>query len=157
MKAGVAVGMLATRALRDQIEAGELSGSIVLQAGIGEETAEPGTLSLLAEDYDGEYGVAPSLATVRMTFISTRRTRWSFVVVGKTAASSATYFAVQGWSTVCEIERTLSKALVRSFHAFTPRFGSSTQKDRTPIQQRCPQSKYMDQDRYWHAGSIFNY
>lgn len=57
MKAGVAVGMLATATLADRIERGELSGSVVMHAAIGEETAEPGTETLLAEGYDGDYGV----------------------------------------------------------------------------------------------------
>ena len=57
MKGGVAVGMLATRALRDRIERGDLSGSVVFQGAIGEETAEPGTRSLLEEGYDGDYAV----------------------------------------------------------------------------------------------------
>ena len=57
MKGGVAIGMLAMRTLRDAIEEGDVSGSAVLQAAIGEETAEPGTLSLLEEGYDGDYGV----------------------------------------------------------------------------------------------------
>jgi succinyl-diaminopimelate desuccinylase len=57
MKGGVAVGMLVTATLRESIESGDLSGSIVMQAAIGEETAEPGTKSLLENGYDGDYGV----------------------------------------------------------------------------------------------------
>ena len=57
MKTGVAIGMLATARLADEIEAGELSGSVVFHAAIGEETAEPGTKTLLDQGYDGDYGV----------------------------------------------------------------------------------------------------
>lgn len=49
MKTGVAIGMLATAQFADAIEAGELSGSIVFHAAIGEETAEPGTKTLLEQ------------------------------------------------------------------------------------------------------------
>ncbi|WP_458190067.1 M20 family metallopeptidase [Haladaptatus sp. NG-WS-4] len=57
MKTGVAIGMLTTARLAEEIESGELPGSIVFQAAIGEETAEPGTKTLLKQGYDGDYGV----------------------------------------------------------------------------------------------------
>ncbi|MFC7157090.1 M20 family metallopeptidase [Halomarina halobia] len=57
MKTGVAIGMLATARLARAIESGELRGSIVFHAAIGEETAEPGTRTLLERGYDGDYGV----------------------------------------------------------------------------------------------------
>ncbi|WP_306060006.1 M20 family metallopeptidase [Natronococcus wangiae] len=57
MKTGVAIGMLATAQFADEIESGELSGSIVFHAAIGEETAEPGTKTLLEQGYDGDYAV----------------------------------------------------------------------------------------------------
>lgn len=57
MKTGVAIGMLATVQFANAIEAGELSGSIVFHAAIGEETAEPGTKTLLEQGYNGDYGV----------------------------------------------------------------------------------------------------
>ncbi|WP_101295784.1 M20 family metallopeptidase [Halegenticoccus soli] len=57
MKTGVAVGMLATALLAEEIRSGELPGSIVFHAAIGEETAEPGTKTLLERGYDGDYGV----------------------------------------------------------------------------------------------------
>lgn len=57
MKTGVAIAMLATAELADEIESGELRGSLVFQAAIGEETAEPGTKTLLEQGYDGDYGV----------------------------------------------------------------------------------------------------
>lgn len=57
MKTGVAIGMLTTARLADELESDELSGTVVLQAAIGEETAEPGTKTLLERGYDGDYGV----------------------------------------------------------------------------------------------------
>ncbi|WP_280537556.1 M20 family metallopeptidase [Halopenitus sp. POP-27] len=57
MKAGVAVGMAATAALAEEVESGDLDGSIVFHAAIGEETAEPGTRTLLESGYDGDYGI----------------------------------------------------------------------------------------------------
>lgn len=57
MKAGVAIAMLATAELAGDIEANELPGSIVFHAAIGEETAEPGTKTLLEQGYGGDYGV----------------------------------------------------------------------------------------------------
>ncbi|WP_134671813.1 M20 family metallopeptidase [Halorussus marinus] len=57
MKTGVAVGMKALADLKAPIESGELGGSLALQAVIGEETAEPGTKTLLERGHDGDYGV----------------------------------------------------------------------------------------------------
>lgn len=57
MKTGVAVGMVAAADLKPELENNELDGSIMVHAAIGEETAEPGTKTLLEEGYDGEYGV----------------------------------------------------------------------------------------------------
>lgn len=57
MKTGVAIGMLATVRLAGKLQSGELSGSIIMQAAIGEETAEPGTKTLLERGYGGDYGV----------------------------------------------------------------------------------------------------
>ena len=57
MKTGLAVGMLATRAMRDELAAGRASGSVLMQVAVGEETADPGTETLLDAGYDGDYGV----------------------------------------------------------------------------------------------------
>jgi len=57
MKAGVAVGMRALTDLKADINDGDLSGSLVFHAAIGEETGEPGTKTLLEQGYDGDYGV----------------------------------------------------------------------------------------------------
>ncbi|MFP4625647.1 MAG: M20 family metallopeptidase [Natronomonas sp.] len=57
MKTGVAIAMVTMETLADEIESGDLEGSLVFHAAIGEETAEPGTKTLLEEGYDGDYGV----------------------------------------------------------------------------------------------------
>lgn len=57
MKTGVALAMVAAADLQAEIENGDLSGSLVVQAAIGEETAEPGTKTLLQEGYGGDYGI----------------------------------------------------------------------------------------------------
>ena len=57
MKAGVAVAMRTLVDLREELESGDLDGSLVFHAAIGEETAEPGTKTLLERGYDGDYGV----------------------------------------------------------------------------------------------------
>ncbi len=65
MKSGVAIAMLATVELADEIRDGELEGSVVFHAAMGEETAEPGTKTLLEEGYDGDYGVVLEPTTMR--------------------------------------------------------------------------------------------
>jgi|AntRauTorcE11898_2_1112593.scaffolds.fasta_scaffold03871_3 succinyl-diaminopimelate desuccinylase len=57
MKMGVAIAMLTAFHLRSEIENGELAGSIVVHAAMGEETADPGTRSLLDAGFDGDVGV----------------------------------------------------------------------------------------------------
>ncbi|WP_137284672.1 M20 family metallopeptidase [Halorussus salinisoli] len=57
MKTGVAIGMVTAARLKDAIESGDLDGSLVVHAAIGEETAEAGTKTLLERGYDGDYGV----------------------------------------------------------------------------------------------------
>lgn len=57
MKTGVAIGMLAMAEFAERFDAGDVEGTLVFQAAIGEETAEPGTKSLLEAGYTGDYGV----------------------------------------------------------------------------------------------------
>ncbi len=80
MKAGVAAGMLATVAIRDRLRDGELSGSVVMQAVIGEETAEPGTKRLLELGYDGTYGVVLEPTELR-TATSEKGLAWYEITV----------------------------------------------------------------------------
>jgi succinyl-diaminopimelate desuccinylase len=57
MKSGVAVAMRALADLEPELSSGDLDGSLVFHAAIGEETAEPGTKRLLELGYDGDYGI----------------------------------------------------------------------------------------------------
>lgn len=57
MKTGLAVAMLAVRDLAGEVEQGDLDGSLVFHAAMGEETGEPGTRSLIEAGYDGDYAV----------------------------------------------------------------------------------------------------
>ncbi|AQL44777.1 acetylornithine deacetylase (plasmid) [Halorientalis sp. IM1011] len=57
MKTGLAIAMVTAARLKADIDAGDLPGSIVVQAAIGEEAAEPGTKTLLDRGYDGDYGI----------------------------------------------------------------------------------------------------
>jgi len=56
VKAGLAIGMLATRTLAGELGPGD--GTVVFHGAIGEETGDPGTKTLLEAGYDGDYGVA---------------------------------------------------------------------------------------------------
>jgi len=57
MKTGLAVAMLVARDLAPEIRSGSLSGSVVVHAAMGEETADLGTKTLLERGYDGDFGV----------------------------------------------------------------------------------------------------
>lgn len=57
MKSDLDVAMVALLELREAIAAGDLDGSVVFHAAVGEETAVPGTRTLLERGYDGDYGV----------------------------------------------------------------------------------------------------
>lgn len=57
MKTGVALAMCTAADLQDRLESGELEGTVVVQAAIGEETAEPGTEKLIAAGYGGDYAI----------------------------------------------------------------------------------------------------
>nr|WP_129113992.1 M20 family metallopeptidase [Halegenticoccus tardaugens] len=81
MKTGVAIGMLATAELADEIKSGELQGSVVFHAAVGEETAEPGTKTLLERGYDGDYGVVLEPTEMR-TATSEKGLAWYRITVG---------------------------------------------------------------------------
>lgn len=57
MKTQVAVAMLVARDLVEDVERGDLAGSLVVHCAMGEETADPGTRTLLERGYDGDFGV----------------------------------------------------------------------------------------------------
>lgn len=80
MKSGIAVGMLTTAKLAEEIKSGDLQGSVVFHAAIGEETAEPGTKSLLQQGYDGDYGVVLEPTEMR-TATSEKGLAWYEITV----------------------------------------------------------------------------
>jgi succinyl-diaminopimelate desuccinylase len=57
MKIGLALAMLTAARMRNPLESGALTGTLLVHAAIGEETAEPGTRTLLERGYDGEFGI----------------------------------------------------------------------------------------------------
>lgn len=57
MKTGIAIAMLTALDLAEPIESGGLDGSLVVHAAMGEETAAPGTRTLLEAGFDGDFGV----------------------------------------------------------------------------------------------------
>lgn len=57
MKTGVALAMCTAADLSERIDADDLDGTVIVQAAIGEETAEPGTEELIAAGYGGDYAV----------------------------------------------------------------------------------------------------
>ncbi|WP_135824025.1 M20 family metallopeptidase [Halorussus ruber] len=57
MKTGLALAMLTLRDLAPEIESGNLDGSLVFHAAMGEETGAPGTRTLLDEGYGGDRAV----------------------------------------------------------------------------------------------------
>nr|WP_227357512.1 M20 family metallopeptidase [Haladaptatus salinisoli] len=80
MKTGVAVGMKALVDLKESVESDDLAGSLVFQAAIGEETAEPGTKTLLERGYDGDYGVVLEPTEMR-TATSEKGLAWYKITV----------------------------------------------------------------------------
>lgn len=80
MKTGVGIGMKALVDLKDAIESGDLIGSLVFHAAIGEETAEPGTKTLLEKGYDGDYGVVLEPTEMR-TATSEKGLAWYEITV----------------------------------------------------------------------------
>ena len=81
MKSGVAVAMLATVAFKQRFENDDLDGSVVFHAAMGEETAEPGTKTLLEAGYDGDYGVVLEPTGLR-TATSEKGLAWYEITVG---------------------------------------------------------------------------
>jgi succinyl-diaminopimelate desuccinylase len=81
MKTGVAVAMRALADLEADLASGEIDGSLVFHAAIGEETAEPGTKRLLELGYDGEYGIVLEPTELR-TATSEKGLAWYEITVG---------------------------------------------------------------------------
>ncbi|MEY7851140.1 M20 family metallopeptidase [Natrarchaeobius sp. A-rgal3] len=71
MKLGVTLAMLTARDLKPEIESGELAGSILFQAPVGQETGDPGTMGLIDEGYVGDYAVV--LEPTRMRTVTSHK------------------------------------------------------------------------------------
>lgn len=80
MKAGVAIAMLTAARLQDDLEEGSLDGTVLVQAAMGEETGEPGTLRLLENGYDGDYGIVLEPTGLRVG-TRTKGTAWYTITV----------------------------------------------------------------------------
>lgn len=88
MKTGLAVGLCALRSMRDALEDGQRSGSVVLHAAIGEETADPGTKTLLEEGYDGDYGIVLEPTDFRVATRSKGLACYELTVCGEQSHAS---------------------------------------------------------------------
>ena len=86
MRAGLAVGMLATRTLGDILGPGE--GSVVFHGAIGEETGEPGTRALLDAGYDGDIGVVLEPTDFRVATRAKGLVCYEITVVGEPSHAS---------------------------------------------------------------------
>lgn len=71
MKLGVTLAMLTARDLKPEIKSGDLEGSIMVQAPIGQETGDPGTMALIDEGYIGDYAVV--LEPTRMRTVTSHK------------------------------------------------------------------------------------
>lgn len=80
MKTGVALAMLATADFADTFANDDLHGSVVFHAAMGEETADPGTKTLLEEGYDGDYGIVLEPTNMR-TATSEKGLAWYEITI----------------------------------------------------------------------------
>jgi len=80
MKSGLGVGMYTLKHLKQRLEAGELEGTVMMQAVVGGEEAEPGTKTLVELGYTGDCAVV--LEPTRMqTATSEKGTAWYRITV----------------------------------------------------------------------------
>jgi succinyl-diaminopimelate desuccinylase len=57
MKTAIAIAMLTALEFGERFDAGDLDGSVVVHAAMGEETGAPGTRTLLESGFDGDVGI----------------------------------------------------------------------------------------------------
>jgi succinyl-diaminopimelate desuccinylase len=81
MKAGVAIAMLTADRLRDDLENGEMDGTVIVHGAMGEETGDPGTQRLLETGYGGDYGIVLEPTGLRVG-TRTKGTAWYTIRVG---------------------------------------------------------------------------
>lgn len=75
MKTPLACAMIAAVSLREEIQSGDLDGTIIVQAAVGEETGDPGTKRLLELGFDGDYGIVVEPTSMR-TATSQKGVAW---------------------------------------------------------------------------------
>lgn len=66
MKAGLAIAMVTALELRDELEAGDLDGSVIVHAAAGEETGYPGTAALIEAGFGGDLAIVLEPTDVRV-------------------------------------------------------------------------------------------
>ncbi|GAB3328661.1 M20 family peptidase [Haloplanus rallus] len=88
MKLGLSLAMLTAKNLKPEIESGELDGSIIVHAPIGQETGDPGTLALIEEGYAGDYAVVLE-PTQMETVTSNKGLAWYDITVNGEPGHSA--------------------------------------------------------------------
>ena len=88
VKTGLAIAMLVARDLADEIESDEIAGSLVVQAPMGEETADPGTLTLLDRGYDGDLGIVIEPTDFRVATATKGLAVYRLVVRGEATHAS---------------------------------------------------------------------
>ncbi|ODR83368.1 acetylornithine deacetylase [Haladaptatus sp. W1] len=142
MKTGVAVAMLTAAHLHPEFEAGDLDGSVIVQAAIGEETAEPGTKTLLKQGYTGDYGIVLEPTEMR-TATSEKGLAWyEFTVDGEPShasrpdqGSNAVLHAKDFLSALSEYDTTVrerSDELVGQAYATITKFNAGTKENVLP-------------------------
>ncbi len=91
MKSCVALGMIAARELKPDLESDHLDGSVIVHAAVGEERGEPGTKTLLELGYDGSYGIVLEPTGFRVA-TSQKGSAWiEFTIHGDPAHASRPY------------------------------------------------------------------
>ena len=88
MKTGLALAMLTAQDLANEIERGDLDGSLVVHAAMGEETGEPGTRALLDAGYDGDYAVVLEPTGLRIATAAKGVATYRLGVGGESAHAS---------------------------------------------------------------------
>ena len=88
MKAGLALAMLTALEFAPDLESGELEGSIVVHAAMGEETGDPGTKTLLESGFGGDYGIVLEPTEFRVATSEKGMAWYDLVVPGEPAHAS---------------------------------------------------------------------
>lgn len=88
MKTGVAIAMIVARDLAREIRDGDLPGSVVVHAAMGEETADMGTKTLLDRGYDGDVGVVLEPTDFRVATSTKGLAVYRVVVYGEATHAS---------------------------------------------------------------------